>query len=57
MQKENKIAYNEAKERTQSEFKRKTGLMIDEVKSGFGNIDDGNTALYYIKNSIVWYNS
>lgn len=53
VRKENKIVYKEAKERTQSEFKRKTGLMIDEVKSGFGNINDGNTASRFLSNTDI----
>ncbi|XP_036347841.1 uncharacterized protein LOC118757218, partial [Rhagoletis pomonella] len=47
---ENKAKFIETKARIQKEFKIKTGLIIDQVKQGFGTTNDGNTARRFFEN-------
>lgn len=51
--KENKDKFIENKTRIQKEFKKRTGLIIDQVKCGFGTTNDGNTARRFFSNSVV----
>lgn len=51
--KENNKQFLENKKRIQNEFKKRTGLIIDQVKSGFGNTNDGNTSRRFFSNSEV----
>ncbi|XP_036340085.1 uncharacterized protein LOC118749386 [Rhagoletis pomonella] len=46
----NKQTFNENKKRVQHEFKLKTGLIIDGVKTGYGTTNDGNTARRFFEN-------
>lgn len=67
--KENNIKYIENKTRIQNEFKIRTGLIIDQVKTGYGTTNDGNTARRFfmkvfnrkfwnnIKGIIIWYSN
>lgn len=45
--------FSNNKKRIKNEFKTKTGLIIDQVKYGFGNTNDGNTARRLFSNSAV----
>lgn len=51
--KKNKEQFLQNKTRIQKGFKNRTGLIIDQVKSGFGNTNDGNTARRFFSNSDV----
>lgn len=50
---EEKKIIAETKSRIQREFKKRTGLIIDQPKPGFGNSNDGNTARRFFKNAEV----
>lgn len=43
----------ENKKNIQNQFKTRTGLIMDQVKHGFGNTNDGNTARRFFSNSDV----
>lgn len=43
----------ENKARIQNQFRRRTGLIIDQVKPGFGNTNDGNTARRFFNDSEI----
>lgn len=45
--------FEENKKKIQQEFKMKTGLIIDQVKSKFGTTNDGNTARRFFSTSSV----
>lgn len=49
----NNKEFLEHKKKIQNEFKKRTGLIIDQVKTGFGNTNDGNTARRFFSNSDV----
>lgn len=51
--KENKGQFVENKSRIHNEFKRRTGLIIDQVKHGSGTTNDGNTARRFFGNSDI----
>lgn len=46
---ENKSAYEKKKQEVISRFRQETGLLIDTVKQGSGNTNDGNTARRFFK--------
>lgn len=47
---ENKAACEKKKQEIISKFREETGLLIDTVKQGSGNTNDGNTARRFFKN-------
>lgn len=51
--KENTSVFSQNKKRIQNEFKTRTGLIIDQVKTGFGTTNDGNTARRFFENSEI----
>lgn len=50
---ENKSEFLANKKRIQDEFKTQMGLLIDQVKTGFGTTNDGNTARRFFSHSDI----
>ena len=50
---ENKTKREARKQRIQDEFRRRTGLIIDVPKQGFGNTNDGNTSRRFFLNPAI----
>ncbi|XP_036347272.1 uncharacterized protein LOC118756626 [Rhagoletis pomonella] len=53
VRKENKDAFSANKVRIQNEFRTRLGLIVDQVKTGFGTTNDGNTARKFFSNAEV----
>lgn len=48
-----KAVFNDRKKEIQEKFRRKTGLIVDVPKAGFGNTNDGNTSRRFFANPEV----